>query len=102
MIAERNAMSRRASQCTRMRGVHSPRRRPDSAGSGQHGQRLGLLAPPRPIRSGSRASGRFDKLIEPSEDHILIVDPGPEDKVEVRIESLRDGYEAPKRQAAIV
>lgn len=41
-------------------------------------------------------------MIEPSEDHILIVDPGPEDKVEVRIESLRDGYEAPKRQAAIV
>ena len=43
-----------------------------------------------------------DKLIEPSQDHILIVALGPADKFEVRVESLGKGYEAPKRQATIV
>ena len=47
-------------------------------------------------------TARLDKLIEPSEDHILIVDLGPADKVDVRFESLGKSYEAPKRQATIV
>lgn len=47
-------------------------------------------------------TARLDKLIEPSEDHILIVDLGPADKVDVRVESLGKIYEAPNRQATIV
>lgn len=53
-------------------------------------------------RRRAEMSARLDKLIEPSEDHILVVDLGPADKVEVRVESLEKGYEAPKRQATIV
>ena len=44
----------------------------------------------------------LETLIEPAEDHILIVDLGLADKVGVRVESLGKGYEAPKRQATIV
>ena len=47
-------------------------------------------------------SAGLAKLIAPSEDHILIVDLGPADKVDVRVESLGRGYEAPKRRATIV
>ncbi len=47
-------------------------------------------------------TARLDKLIKPAEDHILIVDVGPADKVDVRVESLGKSYEAPKRQATIV
>lgn len=53
-------------------------------------------------RRRAEMTARLDRLIKPSEDHILIVDLGPADKVEVRIESLGKGYEAPKRQATIV
>ena len=53
-------------------------------------------------RRRTEITARLDELIEPSEDHILIVDLGPADKVDVRIESLGKGYEAPKRQATIV
>jgi CRISPR-associated protein Cas2 len=53
-------------------------------------------------RRRAEMTARLDKLIEPSEDHILIVDLGLADKVEVRVESLGKGYEAPKRQAIIV
>ena len=47
-------------------------------------------------------TARLERLIEPSEDHILIVDLGPADKVDPRVESLGKGYEALKRQATIV
>ena len=47
-------------------------------------------------------AARLDRLIKPSEDHILIVDLGPAEKVDVRVESLGKSYEAPKRQATIV
>ena len=53
-------------------------------------------------RRRAEMSARLDKLIDPSEDHILVVDLGPADKVEIRVESLGKGYEAPKRQATIV
>ena len=53
-------------------------------------------------RRRAEMTARLDELIEPSEDHILVVDLGPADKVEVRIESLGKGYDAPKRQATIV
>ena len=47
-------------------------------------------------------TSRLEELIRPSEDHILIVDLGPADKVEVRVESLGKSYEAPTRQATIM
>lgn len=53
-------------------------------------------------RRRAEMTARLDKLIEPSEDHILIVDLGPADKVDVRVESLGKSYESPKRQATIV
>lgn len=53
-------------------------------------------------RRRAEMTARLDKLIEPSEDHILVVDLGPADKVDVRVESLGKSYESPKRQATIV
>lgn len=53
-------------------------------------------------RRRAEMTARLDRLIEPSKDHILIVDLGPADKVDVRVESLGKSYEAPKRQATIV
>lgn len=53
-------------------------------------------------RRRAEMTARLDKLIEPSEDHILIVDLGPADKVDVRVESLGKTYESPKRQAVVV
>ena len=37
-----------------------------------------------------------------AEDHVLIMDLGPADKVDLKVESLGKSYEAPKRQATIV
>ena len=37
-----------------------------------------------------------------AEDHVLIMDLGPADKAEIKVESLGKPYEAPKRQATIV
>ncbi|MCY3613497.1 MAG: CRISPR-associated endonuclease Cas2 [Bacteroidetes bacterium] len=37
-----------------------------------------------------------------AEDHVLIIDLGPADGVEVKVESLGKPYEAPKRQATVV
>ncbi len=45
---------------------------------------------------------RLEKLIQPAEDHILILDLGPAEKVDPRVESLGKTYEAPTRQATIV
>ncbi len=45
---------------------------------------------------------RLEGLIKPKEDHILIMDMGPADKVTPRVESLGRGYEAPERQATII
>ena len=53
-------------------------------------------------RRRTEMAARLDRLIKPSQDHILIVDLGPADKVDVRVESLGKSYEAPKRQATIV
>ena len=53
-------------------------------------------------RRRAEMTARLDKLIEPLEDHILIVDLGSADKVDVRVESLGKTYESPKRQAVIV
>ena len=45
---------------------------------------------------------RLEEWIKPTEDHILIIDLGPADKVRPRVESLGKSYEAPTRQATIV
>ncbi len=45
---------------------------------------------------------RLEKLIQPAEDHILILDLGPAEKVDPRVESLGKTYEAPTRKAIIV
>ena len=37
-----------------------------------------------------------------AEDHVLIIDLGPTDEVEVKVESLGKPYEAPKRYATVV
>ena len=45
---------------------------------------------------------RLEEWIKPTEDHILIIDLGPADKVRPGVESLGKSYEAPTRQATIV
>lgn len=45
---------------------------------------------------------RIEEWMKPTEDHILILDLGPADKIEPRVESLGKSYEAPTRQATIV
>ncbi len=45
---------------------------------------------------------RLDESMKPTEDHILILDMGPADKIKPRVESLGRSYEAPTRQATIV
>ena len=45
---------------------------------------------------------RLEAWMKPTEDHILILDLGPADKIEPRVESLGKSYEAPTRQATIV
>ena len=45
---------------------------------------------------------RLEECMRPTEDHILIMDMGPADKIRPRVESLGKNYEAPTRQATIV
>ena len=45
---------------------------------------------------------RLDKEIHHSQDHVLIIDIGPADKVAPKIESLGKSFESVKRQAIIV
>ncbi len=45
---------------------------------------------------------RLEESLKPTEDHILILDMGPADKIKPRVESLGKSYEAPTRQATIV
>jgi len=45
---------------------------------------------------------RLEAVIKPSEDHIVILDLGPADRIEPRVESLGKTYEAPERRAIIV
>ena len=45
---------------------------------------------------------RLEEWLKPTKDHILIVDLGPADKVNPRVESLGKSYEAPTRSATII
>jgi len=47
-------------------------------------------------------SARLEKEIHHRDDHILIVDVGPAEKVEPKVESLGKSFESVKRQAIIV
>jgi len=45
---------------------------------------------------------RLDREIKPSEDHILILDIGPADDVDLRVESLGKSFQAIERQARVI
>lgn len=53
-------------------------------------------------RRRSEMTAGLESLIDFSTDHILIMDLGPADKVEFKVESLGKKYEAPTRQPIIV
>ena len=45
---------------------------------------------------------RLEATIKPSEDHVMILDLGPANSIEPRVESLGKSYAAPERRAIIV
>lgn len=45
---------------------------------------------------------RLETSIKPSEDHVVILDLGPAEQTELRVESLGKSYEVPERRAIIV
>lgn len=45
---------------------------------------------------------RLDREIKASEDHILILDIGPADDVDLRVESLGKSFKAIERQARVI
>ena len=53
-------------------------------------------------RRHAEMTARLERLIRVAEDHVLILDLGPADRVEARVESLGKVYEIPARQAIIV
>ncbi len=53
-------------------------------------------------RRRAEMTARIDGLIRPTEDHVLILDLGPAEQVELRVESLGKSYEKPERVATIV
>ena len=46
--------------------------------------------------------GRLEKAIRPGEDHVLIMDIGPAETVDVCIESLGKEWRKPERQAIVI
>ncbi len=53
-------------------------------------------------RRRAALGARLDGIIKPSEDHVLIIDVGPADAVEPRVESLGRPFETIKREAVVV
>lgn len=53
-------------------------------------------------RRRAEMTARLDELIRPVDDHVLILDLGPADRVDPHVESLGKGYAMPTRQATIV
>ena len=47
-------------------------------------------------------AARLDREIKHNEDHVIIVDVGPADRTEPRIESLGKTFQSPKREAIII
>ena len=52
-------------------------------------------------RQRTQMATRLESVIELKEDHVLIVDLGPADRVDPLVESLGRQYEAPTRRAVI-
>lgn len=53
-------------------------------------------------RRRAALGARLDGIIKPSEDHVLIIEVGPADAVEPRVESLGRPFETIKREAVVV
>lgn len=53
-------------------------------------------------RRRAELGARLDALIHAREDHVLILDLGPADKVDPRVESLGKSFEAVKRSAVVI
>ena len=53
-------------------------------------------------RRRAEMAARLESLIESAEDHVLILDLGPAERVDPLVESLGKGYAAPVRQPTIV
>lgn len=47
-------------------------------------------------------AARLDREIKHNQDHIIIVDVGPADRVDPRVESLGKSFQSTKREAIIV
>lgn len=53
-------------------------------------------------RRRAQMAARLEAIIRRDEDHVLIIDLGPIDHVELRIESLGKAYESPTREAIVI
>lgn len=53
-------------------------------------------------RRRAEMAAAMDALIHHGEDHVLILDLGPADKVEPRVESLGRAFEAVRREAIVI
>lgn len=54
------------------------------------------------LRRRQEMAALLDKAVHHRDDHVLIIDVGPADKVDPRVESLGKSFESVKRQAIIV
>jgi CRISPR-associated protein Cas2 len=53
-------------------------------------------------RRRAELAARLDALIHHASDHVLILDLGPADKVEPRVESLGKSFEPARREARVI
>jgi CRISPR-associated protein Cas2 len=53
-------------------------------------------------RRRAELARRLEELIHATDDHVLILDLGPADKVDPRVESLGKTFEAVKRTAVVI
>lgn len=53
-------------------------------------------------RRRAEMAGRLDQAIHHRDDHVLILDLGPADKVDPRVESLGKSFEAVQRTAVVI
>ncbi len=53
-------------------------------------------------RRRAALGARLDGIIKPSEDHVLIMDIGPAEAVDLRVESLGRPFESIKREAVVI
>lgn len=53
-------------------------------------------------RRRAEMAARLDGLIHHAEDHVVILDLGPAEQVDLRVESLGKTYDAPERRAIVI